>query len=70
MVSNLHGKLKEIGVKFQMNRRTDGNGGHRELIIGLASRGYVALYRYVAQLDAVFVLAIRNQREDGYKRDQ
>jgi plasmid stabilization system protein ParE len=45
------------------------DGGNRELIIGRASRGYVALYRYVAQVDTVFVLALRNQRESGYKRD-
>jgi len=39
----------------------------RELIIGPDARGYVALYRYVADLDIVFVLAIRGQREAGYK---
>ena len=39
----------------------------RELIIGRQSRGYVALYRYVPEVDTVFVLAIRNQREAGYK---
>ena len=43
--------------------------GKRELIIGRACRGYVALYRYVAQLDTVFVLAMRGQREFGYKRN-
>jgi toxin ParE1/3/4 len=43
--------------------------GHRELVIGRAARGYVALYRYVAAIDAVFLLAVRAQREDGYKRD-
>lgn len=43
--------------------------GHRELIIGRAARGYVALYRYVAAMDTVFVLAVRAQREDGYKRE-
>lgn len=31
----------------------------RELIIGRASRGYVALYRYVPEADTVFVLALR-----------
>jgi plasmid stabilization system protein ParE len=41
----------------------------RELIIGRGSRGYVALYRYVAELDAVFVLAVRSQKEAGYKRE-
>lgn len=38
----------------------------RELVIGRGTRGYVALYRYVPQMDIVFVLAIRAQREAGY----
>jgi toxin ParE1/3/4 len=38
----------------------------RELIIGKGTPGYVALYRYVATLDTVFVLALRSQREAGY----
>jgi plasmid stabilization system protein ParE len=42
--------------------------GKRELVIGRDSRGYVALYRYVPGLDTVFVLAIRSQREAGFKR--
>ncbi|MEQ1686757.1 MAG: type II toxin-antitoxin system RelE/ParE family toxin [Burkholderiaceae bacterium] len=41
----------------------------RELIIGKRTRGYVALYRYVATLDTVFVLALRSQREAGYSHD-
>jgi toxin ParE1/3/4 len=45
-----------------------GPGPKRELIIGRGSRGYVALYRYVVELDAVFVLAVRSQREGGYRR--
>lgn len=40
----------------------------RELIIGRRSQGYVALYRYVPEIDTVFVLAIRSQREAGYQR--
>ncbi len=43
-------------------------GGKRELVIGTAARGYVALYRYVADIDTVFMLAVRSQRESGYKR--
>jgi toxin ParE1/3/4 len=43
-------------------------GGKRELVIGQGSRGYVALYRFVADLDTAFILAVRNQRESGYKR--
>jgi toxin ParE1/3/4 len=42
------------------------NNDKRELVIGRRSHGYVALYRYVAEVDAVFVLAIRSQREAGY----
>ena len=37
----------------------------RELIIGRGARGYVALYKYVTELDTVFVLAIRGQKEAG-----
>lgn len=38
----------------------------RELVIGRHARGYVALYRYIAEIDTVFVLALRGQREAGY----
>lgn len=40
--------------------------GKRELVIGRRTRGYLALYRYVPEIDIVFVLAIRSQREAGY----
>jgi plasmid stabilization system protein ParE len=44
-------------------------GGKRELVIGRDSHGSVVLYRFVASVDTVFVLAIRSQREPGYKRE-
>ena len=40
----------------------------RELVIGRRSHGYVALYRYVVEIDTVFVLALRSQRELGFTR--
>ena len=40
----------------------------RELVIGRGGRGYIALYRYIEQIDTIFVLAIRSQREAGYDR--
>jgi plasmid stabilization system protein ParE len=43
--------------------------GKRELVIGRRSHGYVALYRYVAEIDTVFVLAVRAQREAGFGRE-
>ena len=42
--------------------------GMRELVIGRAARGYVALYHYVAAVDTVFVLPPRAQREADYQR--
>ena len=43
-------------------------GGLRELVIGQDARGYIALYRFIPGIDTVFVLAVRSQREDGFKR--
>ncbi len=40
----------------------------RELVIGRGSHGYLALYRDVAEIDTVFVLAVRAQREAGFAR--
>lgn len=38
----------------------------RELVIGRGSHGYLALYRYMAEFDTVFVLALKAQRETGF----
>lgn len=43
------------------------NDDMRELVIGRDARGYVALYRYIPEIDTAFVLAIRSQREAGYR---
>lgn len=42
--------------------------GQRELVIATGASGYLALYRYDPARDTVFVLAVRSQREGGYKR--
>ena len=39
----------------------------RELVIAFGDSGYVALYRYEREDDAVYVLAFRHQREAGYE---
>lgn len=44
------------------------SGNLRELVIGRRSHGYAALYRYVDEIDTVFMLALRSQREAGYAR--
>ncbi len=38
----------------------------RELVIDFGDSGYVALYRYEASSDTVYVLAFRHQKEAGY----
>ena len=39
----------------------------RELLIGRGTRGYVALYRYIPLVDTALILAVRAQREAGYR---
>lgn len=41
--------------------------GRRELVIGQGSSGYVALYRFDPVADIVVVIALRAQRERGFK---
>lgn len=41
--------------------------GLRELVISRGRTGYVALYRFRERDDVVQVLAIRHQREAGYR---
>jgi toxin ParE1/3/4 len=57
--------LQILSHSPMIGRRTRGN--KRELVIGQGSHGYVALYQFVPTLDIVFVLAIRSQRESGFK---
>lgn len=49
----------EIGRKVR--------SGQRELVISRGSSGYLALYRFFPGHQKVLVLAIRHQRESGYK---
>jgi toxin ParE1/3/4 len=44
-------------------------GGKRELVISSGVSGYLALYRFVPDLDTVFVLAVRSQRELRFGED-
>ena len=41
------------------------NNDKRELVIGRRAHGYVALYRYIVEVDTIFVLAVRSQKEAG-----
>lgn len=72
-VADAAARLREIiqGISILEHSPSIGRparGDMKELIIGRGSRGYVALYRYIAEIDIVFVLAIRSPRQAGHKR--
>lgn len=41
--------------------------GQRELVISRGRTGYLALYRFLPHIDRILILALRHQRESGYK---
>jgi len=70
-VENIPARITEIIQAVQILSHSPLIGrkvraGKRELVIGKDARGYVALYRFVPDIDTVFVLAVRSQRESGY----
>lgn len=65
-IEDLLAAIEVLAHSPEVGRPT--KGGKRELVIGTGPRGYVALYRYVEPIDTVFILAVRSQREAGYKR--
>ena len=72
-VENAPARIREIIQAFNLLETNPligrpAPGDKRELIIGRRPRGYVALYRYVPGIDTVLVLAVRGQREAGYRR--
>ena len=71
-VDEIDGRLEDLEASIDVLARSPELGrrvgdGQRELVIGKGSRGYVARYRYLPELDLVVVLAIRAQREAGYR---
>jgi plasmid stabilization system protein ParE len=52
-----------------IGRPVDNHPGMRELVISNGAHGYLALYRFLPEFVAVFVLAIRSQRELRYRRE-
>jgi len=73
-VSDPAGRLREITEALGMLRKHPFVGrpvkeNRRELVIGMGSRGSLALYAIDHEKDRVVVLAIRSQRELGYSRE-
>ncbi len=51
----------------QIGRFADSDG-MRELVISTGATGYLALYRFIGELDVVLVVAVRSQRELRHQR--
>jgi plasmid stabilization system protein ParE len=69
-VADIAGRIDEIVQAIDILQHSPLIGrpvrlGRRELLIGRDARACIALYRYVANIDTVFVLALRSQRERG-----
>ena len=72
-VQNAPERIQEIVDALQILETSPHLGrptadGFRELVIGAGARGYIALYVYDPERDAVFVVAVRSQKEAGYRR--
>ncbi|MGV7209115.1 type II toxin-antitoxin system RelE/ParE family toxin [Oxalobacteraceae bacterium A2-2] len=59
-ISDIVASLRILGQNPNIGRLAQ--GGKQELLIGSRPHGYRVLYRYLPDIDTVFVLAIRSQR--------
>jgi len=64
-IDNIIDAIQILAGNPEIGRKV--NNGQRELVVGQRSRGYIALYRFIPDIDTVFILAIRSQREAGYR---
>jgi toxin ParE1/3/4 len=72
-VPDAAGRIQEIVDAFQILETSPHLGrptadGFRELVIGTGALGFITLYVYDPERDAVFVVAVRSQKEAGYRR--
>jgi plasmid stabilization system protein ParE len=64
-VTAIQSAVENLAAHPLVGRRLEGE--LRELIISYGHSGYVALYRFVVATDEVRILAIRHQREVGFR---
>jgi len=57
--------LEILAIHPEIGRKV--HFGQRELVISRGRTGYLALYRFLPHIDRILVLALRHQRESGYK---
>jgi plasmid stabilization system protein ParE len=63
-VARIRGAVTILATHPLIGRKYDAL--RRELVISQGRSGYIALYRYDAAQDQVFVLRLRHQREAGF----
>ena len=61
----IFGALEILAQHPEIGRKV--HFGQRELVISRGRTGYLALYRFLPHIDRILVLALRHQRESGYK---
>lgn len=59
-------RFSQLAIHPALGRPVSDTPELRELIISFGDAGYVVLYRHEPVDDAVYVLAVRHQREAGY----
>jgi plasmid stabilization system protein ParE len=69
-VKAIRQSFKPLRTQPEIGRPIEDLPNLRELIIEFGSSGYLALYRYSASDDVVFILTIKHQREDEYLPSQ
>ena len=58
----------QLETNPKIGRPLNDLAGLRELVIEFGDSGYVALYRYQQEIDTVYMLAFRHQKEAGYQK--
>jgi addiction module RelE/StbE family toxin len=66
IVSLITGAVEVLAQHPLIGRRAE--AGLRELVISHGRSGFLALYRFRENKDMITILAIRHQREAGYRR--
>ena len=64
-VHSIRSAIENLAAHPLIGRRVEGE--IRELVVSYGQTGYIALYRFVVQLDEVRILALRHQREVGFR---
>jgi plasmid stabilization system protein ParE len=66
-MEKIRGAVSMLGEHPEIGRSTARGSSMRELVISHRKAGYIALYEYSPADGLIRVVAIRNQREAGYR---